>query len=87
MEDHVQSMKASSTLPRKRNVKPEKQIRFQILHTAVGGHAQGAEVTQEQLGVDDAGLERLIDLEAVAVVLRDPTEDDDAKADEDSEEE
>lgn len=48
------------------------KLRFRILHNGVGQHIQGQEVTQKQLGVDDAGLDRLLDLEAVEVIMPEP---------------
>lgn len=68
----------AATRPARRGAATDNRIiKFRIEHTQVGAHMQGAEVTQEELGVDDKGLERLLDLEAVTPVLVDPTADED----------
>jgi len=83
MEEHPA---ATRTTSRRRAAPDLREIRFRIEHTQVGAHMQGAEVTQEQLGVDDRGLERLLDLDAVTPVLVDPTASDDDEDDSDEEE-
>jgi hypothetical protein len=65
-EEHPLAMRAS---PKTKDAQASNDIQFRILHSKVGSFDQGQIVTQDDLKVDDRGLDRLFELEAIEVVM------------------